>query len=45
MKTFIATMAAACAAAKQINLGPVTSKGEDIAIVWVQGAECDNAGY
>jgi len=36
---------AAITNAKNVFLGPVTSKGEDIAIVWVQGAMCDNAAY
>jgi pimeloyl-ACP methyl ester carboxylesterase len=26
-------------------MGPVTDEGTDIAIVWIQGAMCDNAGY
>ena len=45
MRNFIVSMAAACAAAKQINMAPIVDSGSDIAIVWVQGAMCDNAGY
>jgi hypothetical protein len=45
MRNFVVACLAAYAGAKQINLGPITSTGSDIAIVWIQGAMCNNAGY
>lgn len=49
MTNFFVTMAIAASAsianAKLITLGPVTDAGSDVAIVWIQGAFCDNAGY
>jgi predicted alpha/beta-hydrolase family hydrolase len=36
---------AAVADANPIIMAPTTTKGEDIAIIWVHGADCDNAAY
>jgi len=36
---------AGLSAAKLVTLDAVTDKGTDIAIVWIQGAMCDNAAY
>lgn len=42
-------MAAACLAAvsssKLIVMPPVTEEGTDVAIIWIHGMQCDNAGY
>lgn len=46
MKNLLATIAlAATTAAKLVTLTPPTSTGTDIAIVWIQGAMCDNEAY
>uniref|UniRef100_A0A7S3W8N1 Alpha/beta hydrolase fold-5 domain-containing protein n=1 Tax=Strombidinopsis acuminata TaxID=141414 RepID=A0A7S3W8N1_9SPIT len=33
------------AAANTIILPPTTTKGKDVAVVWIHGADCDNAAY
>ena len=46
MKNLLASIAfAATAAAKLVTLSPPNSTGTDIAIVWIQGAMCDNEAY
>jgi hypothetical protein len=36
---------AAVAAADTIIMPPTATSGQDIAIVWIQGASCPNEGY
>jgi hypothetical protein len=36
---------AATASAKLIVMPPVTEEGSDVAIIWIHGMQCDNAGY
>jgi predicted esterase len=46
MRSFITALAlAASAAAELIVLPPITKQGQDLAIVWIQGMDCDNTGY
>lgn len=46
MRSFIPALTlAATAAAELIVMPPITDKGNDLAIVWIQGMDCDNAGY
>ena len=46
MRNLLATIAiAATAYAKLVTLTPPTTTGVDIAIVWIQGAMCDNQNY
>jgi len=46
MRSLLSVIAfAACTAAKLVTLEPTYTTGEPIAIVWIQGALCDNAEY
>ena len=36
---------AALAAADPIIMAPSTSSGEDMAVIWIHGMQCDNAAY
>jgi len=46
MRSLLSVIAfAACTAAKLVTLEPAYKSGEPIAIVWIQGALCDNAEY
>ena len=45
MRTLISLALAAIAASKEVLLTPPTTSGEKIAIVWIQGALCNNENY
>ena len=49
MNNFLVSLSLAAATAfthaKLITMPPVTTTGEDVAIIWIQGAMCTNTGY
>jgi hypothetical protein len=49
MNNFLVSLTLAAAAAvthaKLITLTPITTSGQDVAIVWIQGAMCNNQNY
>jgi hypothetical protein len=47
MKSFfeVMTIAATAASATSILMSPTVATGEDIAIVWIHGMDCDNHAY